>query len=685
MWVVRPIAGSEAIAMRFGSAILVVLALAVAAPGPARATDTWATLMPGVTYLHRTTTSPYHWSIHVVKVDLTNPRVRIRVVKKQDSNLDDCGETTSSMCRRYGALVGINTDFFLMTWPHTDSHQPQGYCVTDGVVTDTTPINSGRHVLQFSAGNGLAALSVSGVQSWWYNCTAGGPIILRNGAVSIEPESGLPNVNTRDPYTACALSADGKTLILLVEDGRRSGVYDGMTGTEIANVLIEMGGYQGMMFDGGGSTTMAINGSVVNSPSDGSERKVAAALCVIDEQAQPSPAITPYQTAFESPTFAPGDINSVDGWSKDGSGSAQIVTSPVHSGSQAMQISGAGASHSIGSLGSESVTWIDAWMLVTSATTGILTASSAGGLCTGVSFQPDGKLKYYYLDPGAGNLIWLSQMNYSANTWYRITLREDFHLLTCTNRTNPAGRYSLYINGVLQKLWDGTGEVFCSSGAGIGITQVRFEHSGDGQLLVDDLYVSNVEPRHWRVGVGQARALPDGSTVEIAGPIVTSSFTDAYYVENTDRCAAIKLLTSQTPAAGSKVNAAGRIATVNGERTLQCDYLKVTDTAMAIPKPVHPLLRDLWLMRPDDLPSGVGLPLSGMSVRVDGMVVRVESDRFYIDDGGAPGGVPVLYSGMSPADLGRHAVVVGFVAAYLEPTGWVTAVRPPTMGGVRIL
>jgi len=674
--------------MRFHNATLLILALAFLAPSAARAIDTWETLMPGVTHLHRTTTSPYHWSIHVVKVDLTNPRVRMRVVIKQDSNQDDCGETTSSMARRYGALVGINTDFCLMTWPHSASHQPQGYCVTDGVVTDTTPIDSGRHVVQFSAGNGLTALSVSGVQSWWSNCTAGGPRILRNGAVSIELESDLPNVNYRDPYTACALSADGKTLIMLVEDGRRPGTYDGMTGTEIANVLIEMGGYQGMMFDGGGSTTMAINGSVVNSPSDGSERKVAAALLVIDEQAQPNPAITPYQTAFESPTFAPGDISGVDGWSKDGGGSAQIVSSASHSGSQAMQISSAGASHSIGSVGSQSVTWIDVWMLVTSTTTATLYANSAGGLCTGISFQPDGKLKYAYLDPGAGNLIWLSlspTMNYAPNTWYRITLREDFHLLTCTDRINPAGKYSLYVNGVLQKLWDGTGEGFCSAGAGVGINQVRFEHSGGGQLLVDDLYVSNVEPRHARVGAGQARALADGSTVEIAGPIVTSSFTDAYYVENADRSAAIKLLTSQTPAAGARVNAAGRVATVGGEKVLQCNYLRVMDTAMAIPKPVHALLRDLWLMRPDNLPSGIGLPLSGMSVRVDGMVTRVESDRFYIDDGGAAGGVPVLYGGMSLANLGKHAVVVGFVAAYLEPTGWVTAVRPPTIGGVQIL
>ncbi len=632
--------------MKFYSVALTILLAALLAPSGARATDTWQTLCPGVTYLHRTTTSPYHWSIHVVKVDLTNPRVRIRVVKKQDSNQDDCGETTSSMCRRYGALVGINTDFFLMTWPHTSSHQPQGYCVTDGYVMNPSPIVAGRAAVQFSAGNGLTALNApSSVRSWWHNCTGGGPIILQNGVIGIVTGTG-PYATSRDPYTACALSSDGKTLILLVEDGRWSGVYDGITPMEIANVLVEMGGYQGMLFDGGGSTTMAINGSVANHPSDGSERKVAAALCVIDEDALPSPAYTPYQTDFESPVFALGNIDTIDGWSKDGGGTAQIVSSPNHSGSQALRINGAGASHYTGSMGSESVTWIDAWMLMTSKTTGTLYANSANGPCTVVSFQSDGKIHYL---SSTGYAV--PTISYSTNTWYRITLREDFHLLNCSDRTNPLGTYSLYINGGLLA----TGVAFCNSAAGVGINQVRFEHSGGGYLLADDLCVSNIEPRHSRIDASLARNLPDGSNVEIAGPIVASNLPDAYYAENSDRTGAIKLITSQAPTAGSRVTATGRIATVSGEKALQCNYLQVTDTSMPIPEPLHPSLRDLSRMRPDDLPSGIGVPLSGMRVRVDGEIVRVESDRFYIDDGGVPGGVPVLYGGLSASEIGEHA------------------------------
>jgi len=671
--------------------VWLVLGLVVWVSGGCCATDTWQTLMPGVTYLHRTTTSPYHWSIHVVKVDLTNPRVRIKVVKKQDSNLDDCGETTSSMARRHGALAAINTDFFMTTSPPVvDSHQPQGYCVTDGIVTRTTPLVSGRATVQFSAGNGLTALNApASVQSWWYNCTAGGPIILQNGVIGVVSGTG-PYSTARDPYTACALSSDGKTLIMLAEDGRVSGVYDGMTPTEIATVLVEMGGYQGMLFDGGGSTTMAINGSVINHPSDGSERKVAAALMVLDTQATPNPAITSYQTQFESPTFAPGDVSGVGGWSRDGAGTAAISNSSARSGSQALRISGAGASHSVGSMGYQPVAWVDCWVMPTS-TTGQSTiyANSAGGTCSAIRFDSDGKIKYQHLYYLVGTNTWtsygLSTSSYSANTWYRITLREDFHPRTCFTDSSPNGGYSLYINGQFQKLYEGPAEGFCTAGASTTLNQVRFEHSGDGAMVVDDLCVSNIEPRHGWTGAGQARSLPDGSTVDIGGAIVASSFSDAYYAESPDRTGAIKLISSVAPAAGSKISASGRVATVGGEKVLQCNYLKVLDTGQSIPKPLRPSLRDLWLMRPDNLSAGCGLPLSGMSVRVDGKIIRVESDRFYIDDGGAAGGLPVLYSGMAIANQGRHAVVDGFVTSYLEPTGYVTAVRALTTGGVRLL
>ncbi len=54
-----------------------------------------------------------------------------------------------------------------------------------------------------------------------------------------------------------------------------------MTIAELAALLLELGALEAINMDGGGSTTMAVRGKVVNSPSDlAGERAVGDALLV---------------------------------------------------------------------------------------------------------------------------------------------------------------------------------------------------------------------------------------------------------------------------------------------------------------------------------------------------------------------------------------------------------------------
>jgi len=644
---------------------------------PARSTDVWETLIPGVTHLHRTT--PVPWDIHVVKVDLTSPRVRTRVVVKNDNMQPDSGETTSSMARRYGALVAINTDYFGFSGAY--AHLPQGYAYTDGLRLNGTPQPT-RTTLQCSAGNGRVWIDMpsSGPLPWWHNVTAGGPRILRNGVVSVESEPDVPDPNVRNPRTAAAVSQDGKTLILAVCDGRQSDSV-GMTGTEMANLLIEMGGYQGMFFDGGGSTTMAINGNVVNHPSDGSERLVAAAFLVIDEQAAPNPVRIPYQTGFENPPFSIPDLDGIDGWTKQAGGNASTVSFPAHAYSQAAKVTDTAIMHPVGDVGLMPVTWIDVWMYAsTRPMTGLLYANSAAGMCGGVGFYGD-YIEYYYCN-GTGGGAWVkfsaNDPAFTAGAWHRFGLRLDFNKKS----------YSVYVDGVLKV----SGVPFRDS-ASTGVNQVRFEDSsGGGDLYLDDLYIGNVQPRYFRVDAGQARGLPDGAPVELAGPIVESYFTGALYAEDSDRSSAMKI---QTPSAGSsylysKVLAAGRMITSGGERAIAADYVQTLDVQQPAPAPLRIGCRELALFNQTDPLSSIGMDIGAMYVRIAGKITRIESDRFYIDDGGAaaaglPSGIPIIWSGLDPSNLGKMAVVTGVVAAYLEPGGYITAIRPRISGDVRVL
>jgi exopolysaccharide biosynthesis protein len=57
-----------------------------------------------------------------------------------------------------------------------------------------------------------------------------------------------------------------------------------MSLVELAQVMIRLGAYEAMNFDGGGSTTMVVEGKLMNRPSDQTgERAVGSALLVVTE------------------------------------------------------------------------------------------------------------------------------------------------------------------------------------------------------------------------------------------------------------------------------------------------------------------------------------------------------------------------------------------------------------------
>ena len=81
----------------------------------------------------------------------------------------------------------------------------------------------------------------------------------------------------RGPRTAVGQRADGG-IVFVTTDGRQPGFSVGMTNFELAQTLVRYGAVRGMALDGGGSSTLAFEGTVLNSPSDGRERAVSTAL-----------------------------------------------------------------------------------------------------------------------------------------------------------------------------------------------------------------------------------------------------------------------------------------------------------------------------------------------------------------------------------------------------------------------
>ena len=109
-----------------------------------------------------------------------------------------------------------------------------------------------------------------------YASIGGAGWIVKSGVVPSDDWANDAGAIIRDPRTAAAFNED--YIYFIVVDGR-TGISIGMTFTELGNFCLNyLQADHAVTLDGGGSSTMVVNGIVKNHPSDGSERAVANGL-----------------------------------------------------------------------------------------------------------------------------------------------------------------------------------------------------------------------------------------------------------------------------------------------------------------------------------------------------------------------------------------------------------------------
>jgi hypothetical protein len=105
-------------------------------------------------------------------------------------------------------------------------------------------------------------------------------VLVRNGGPVFRAQEAFTSsqLSPRNPRTGVGQLADGR-IMMVVADGRRPGYSVGMTNFELAQTLVRLGAVTASAFDGGGSTTLAFDGSLLNRPSDpGGERPSSTGL-----------------------------------------------------------------------------------------------------------------------------------------------------------------------------------------------------------------------------------------------------------------------------------------------------------------------------------------------------------------------------------------------------------------------
>ena len=112
---------------------------------------------------------------------------------------------------------------------------------------------------------------------------AGAAILLKDGSIPSKFSYDIPSISNTNPRTMVGSSKDGKQLILVTVDGRQAASI-GLNQRDSAQLMLQLGAYNALNLDGGGSTTMITrtpgtsNLVLSNVPSDGTMRAVSTAI-----------------------------------------------------------------------------------------------------------------------------------------------------------------------------------------------------------------------------------------------------------------------------------------------------------------------------------------------------------------------------------------------------------------------
>jgi hypothetical protein len=140
----------------------------------------------------------------------------------------------------------------------------------------------------------------------------GNPTLVEDGVITAEDCTGSYFCD-RNPRTVVGVTASGRILLVTV-DGRQERSV-GMKLVELAELMRYLGATWALNLDGGGSTTMWVEGGIVNKPSDVPERAVGSSLIVLpvadgEERVPapytpPAPVPSPSASASASPSISP--------------------------------------------------------------------------------------------------------------------------------------------------------------------------------------------------------------------------------------------------------------------------------------------------------------------------------------------------------------------------------------------
>ena len=176
-------------------------------------------------------------------------------------------ETTSAIAEDNGAVFAINGDYY--------GFRDTGIVVRNGVVYRDEGAREGLAFYTDGTVEIYDETTTSAdelVADGVWNTLSFGPAIVADGAivdgiedVEVDTNVGNHSIQGDQPRTAVGV-IDTNHLVFVVVDGRSPGYSEGVTMTELAEIMQGLGATTAYNLDGGGSSTMYFDGELVNDP-----------------------------------------------------------------------------------------------------------------------------------------------------------------------------------------------------------------------------------------------------------------------------------------------------------------------------------------------------------------------------------------------------------------------------------
>lgn len=248
----------------------------------------------------------------VVRVDEKRPRIRTRVVVSDDPA--DRRETVASFARDLGAVAVINGGYFTMRRSPADhvglliAGREIVAPATGDVVRDSVEYRTARGAVGFLGEDGIditwaatrndtvfslpdppgnhpgrpvTRIDFGSAEIWRVRDAVGaGPTLLEDGRVHIATDEEVffgSSIPLTHPRTCAGIDRKGR-LLMMVVDGRQP-ESRGVTLEELASLMRDFDAVEAVNLDGGGSSTLVVDGMLINRPAGGTvQREVMSAI-----------------------------------------------------------------------------------------------------------------------------------------------------------------------------------------------------------------------------------------------------------------------------------------------------------------------------------------------------------------------------------------------------------------------